>query len=57
MFDVYCPRHAARLVLFTDDIEALVNGPDGVELHWQCSCGHRGVTPFPSPEPVAGACP
>jgi hypothetical protein len=43
MFDVYCPRHQARVLLGSRSIESLVNAPDGVVLHWRCRCGERGV--------------
>ena len=43
MFDVFCRRHASRVLLSTDNIEALLNRPDGLELHWHCWCGERGV--------------
>jgi hypothetical protein len=31
-------------MLFPDNIEALVSRSGGIELHWQCTCGERGVT-------------
>jgi hypothetical protein len=43
VFDVYCSRHEARVLLSPDDILGLVNHPDGIALHWRCSCGHVGV--------------
>ena len=44
MFVVYCPRHRSRILLFSDNIEALSKRPVGIELHWKCTCGERGVT-------------
>ncbi|MFI5041103.1 MAG: hypothetical protein ACHQNA_04525 [Acidimicrobiales bacterium] len=43
MFAVYCPRHDKRVLLFEDNIEALINHPGGIELHWRCTCGAAGV--------------
>src|ERR1017187_4326663 len=43
MFAVYCPAHRSRILLFSDNIRALVNGPTGAELHWRCTCGAEGV--------------
>ena len=43
MFDVYCPGHRARILLGSRSIDALVNTDDGIELHWTCRCGTRGV--------------
>jgi hypothetical protein len=43
MFDVYCPGHQARILLGSRSIDALVHGDDGIDLHWTCRCGTRGV--------------
>lgn len=43
MFDVYCARHGCRVLLFTSDIRAIHNTPDGIEVHYTCYCGHRGI--------------
>jgi hypothetical protein len=43
MFDVYCPRHQARVLLGSRSIETLTNTRTGVVLHWRCRCGERGV--------------
>jgi hypothetical protein len=48
MFTVYCPRHRSPVLLFADDIDQVVNGPDGIVLHWHCPCGETGETPFPA---------
>lgn len=42
MFDVTCPRHGHRVLLFADQIR-LENTPHGIEVHWTCSCGATGV--------------
>jgi hypothetical protein len=44
MFVVYCPRHRSQVLLFPDNIEALINEPDGIDMHWRCSCGEFGLT-------------
>lgn len=43
MFDVYCPDHGSRVLLFSRDIEAVLNTCEGIEVHYRCFCGHRGV--------------
>ncbi len=43
MFDVYCPNHGSRVLLFSSDIEAIRNIREGIEVHYRCFCGHRGV--------------
>jgi hypothetical protein len=43
MFDVYCPRHRARVLLGSRSIETFTNTSSGVVLHWRCRCGERGV--------------
>ncbi len=49
MFSVHCPRHGARVLLGLDSIEALVSTPEGIEVHWRCTCGDRGVwLPLPA---------
>jgi hypothetical protein len=49
VFDVFCSRHRTRILLSPDDIRGLVNHPDGIEVHWRCSCGHVGVTRMTQP--------
>jgi hypothetical protein len=44
MFVVYCPRHRSRVLLFPDNIEELINQPEGIDMHWRCSCGESGLT-------------
>jgi hypothetical protein len=43
MFLIYCPRHRARVLLSVDNITAVINHPDGIHLHWRCSCGEEGT--------------
>ena len=43
MFEIHCPHHQARVLLGPRAVEALVNTPDGVVLHWRCRCGTRGT--------------
>jgi hypothetical protein len=42
MFQVYCERHEARVLLTTRHIERLQNGPEGVTVDWRCWCGATG---------------
>jgi hypothetical protein len=42
MFDVICPRHGHRVLLFGSQLR-LVNTSQGIEVHWTCSCGATGV--------------
>jgi hypothetical protein len=43
VFAVYCPHHGSRVLLCADDIETIVNGPRGIDVHWRCPCGWAGV--------------
>lgn len=43
MFDVFCPPEQTRVLLFVNNIEAIRNTPDAIEIHFRCPCGHRGV--------------
>ena len=43
MFDIYCPEHGSRVLLFTNDIEEIRNTKRGIEVHYRCTCGYRGV--------------
>ena len=42
MFDIYCPRHRARVLLGARSIESIENTPDGITVHWRCRCGATG---------------
>jgi hypothetical protein len=44
MFTVYCSGHGSQVLLFTEHIKELLNGPDGIELRWHCTCGTAGTT-------------
>jgi len=44
VFAVYCPHHGSRVLLSADDIETVVNGPGGIDVHWRCPCGWAGVS-------------
>jgi hypothetical protein len=43
MFEVHCPTHRSRVLLGPRAIDELRNTEHGVELHWHCHCGARGV--------------
>lgn len=43
MFDVYCPGHDRRVLLFPSDIEEIRNVHGVIEVHYRCFCGHRGI--------------
>lgn len=42
MFDITCPRHGHRVLLFGDQYR-LANTSHGIEVHWRCTCGSTGV--------------
>jgi hypothetical protein len=42
MFKVYCDRHGTEVLLGTENIVSVANGPDGVEMEWECYCGQHG---------------
>lgn len=42
MFDITCPRHGKRMLLFGDQYR-LANTSHGIEVHWRCTCGSTGV--------------
>lgn len=43
MFSFMCPRHGAEVLVWPSDIDGIRNTPDGVDVHFHCSCGFRGV--------------
>lgn len=43
MFDVYCPRHGCRVLLFPSDIQNIRNIPEGIEVNYRCFCGCEGI--------------
>ena len=57
MFDAYCSRDRARVLLGPRNILSLHNTSDGIVVYVRCHCGHPGVVTFgrhaPAPQPVA----
>ena len=43
MFDVHCPGHGKRVILFAQHIQSIRNTREGIEVHYRCFCGHEGV--------------
>ncbi len=43
MFDIYCPQHGTRVLLDLTSIESIVITTAGLDVHYQCHCGYRGV--------------
>ncbi len=43
MFSVHCAGHGTEVLLSPTSIEALRNTRAGIEVHWRCRCGTRGV--------------
>jgi hypothetical protein len=43
MFAPYCERHESRILLPTTAIKALESTDGGIVVHFECSCGQRGV--------------
>lgn len=43
MFDVFCPRHGAMVLLSARSLEDLRNTDRGIEVRFRCHCGHRGL--------------
>lgn len=43
MFDIHCPRHGARVLIWPSGVDAVVNRDGAIEVHFHCTCGHRGV--------------
>lgn len=43
MFDIYCPDHGCRVLLFPSDIEEIRNIHRVIEVHYRCFCGQRGI--------------
>ena len=58
MFDIYCPRHRARVLLGSRSIESIENTPGGIAVHWRCRCGETGTLTTgraPRREPIVPA--
>lgn len=43
MFAPYCPRHDSRILLFTENIDAIEKGEAGLTIRFHCTCGYRGI--------------
>lgn len=43
MFDAWCPRERARVLLTTRRIERMVQHDARIDVHYRCWCGARGV--------------
>jgi len=43
MFAPYCPIHESRVLLFSDNIEAIRVEDDGMVLDYRCNCGYHGT--------------
>ncbi|HEX9644570.1 MAG TPA: hypothetical protein VGC11_11325 [Acidimicrobiia bacterium] len=43
MFDVFCPTHGARVLIFPTSVDAVENTDQGILVHYHCTCGTKGV--------------
>lgn len=43
MFDAWCSREGARVLLTTRRIERVVQEDGRIDVHFRCWCGARGV--------------
>lgn len=43
MFAFHCPRHGSRRLVWSSDVEQVVDTPEGVGMVFHCSCGFRGL--------------
>ncbi len=43
MFAPYCPTHLSRVLLFTENIDAIVKSENGLMVKFHCTCGYRGI--------------
>lgn len=43
MFATFCPRHDARVLIWPSGIDAIVNHERGIDVHFHCTCGYRGM--------------
>ena len=43
MFAPYCPTHRSRVLLFTDNIDAIAKGENGLIVRFHCTCGYQGT--------------
>ncbi len=50
MFAPYCPTHNSQVLLFTENIDAIEKGEEGLSIRFHCTCGYQGTW---SPEILA----
>lgn len=43
MFAFNCPNHQSRVLIWSSDIEGVVNSGAGLGMAFHCSCGYRGL--------------
>jgi len=43
MFSITCPQHGADVMIWSSDIDQIVNTADGIDVHFHCSCGLRAI--------------
>lgn len=43
MFVYFCPRERAEVMIWTSNIDGIVNTSEGIDVHFHCACGHRAV--------------
>lgn len=43
MFSFHCPVHGHPVLLWPRAMTAIENTPDGIHVHFRCSCGFEGV--------------
>ena len=43
MFSVDCPQHGTTVLLGISDITQIENTASGIRVHYECTCGHKGV--------------
>ncbi len=44
MFTVDCPAHRSEVLLSETRIRALKRVATGLQMEWECWCGHRGAS-------------
>jgi hypothetical protein len=52
MFTVHCSTHGGRVLLGARSIVEVANTAAGIELHWRCHCGERGMVLTGRRDPV-----
>lgn len=43
MFSFVCPQHGTEVMIWSSDIDEIVNTPNGIDVRFHCSCGFRAV--------------